>query len=356
MKTFFLVFGFFLASSTIGFCQNESFQRYEAAVLKKRGNFDFRIAFYNLENLFDLENDSTTADDSFTPEGSNSYTYNRYKKKSNGLAKTMAALGGWQPPEIIGLCEVESRWVMEGLAVHSPLKNANYQIIHEDSPDRRGIDIACLYNPKRFNLISYRYFRVNFPFDPDRKTRDILYLKGILPNKDTLHVFVNHWPSRYGGQFASEPARAFVAELIKSKVDSLNQRFSNPNIILCGDFNDEPDDLSLKDHLGAKLDPSDAQEGDLVNLMYPIKYKFGTHSFAGEWGVLDHFIVSYSLLRGDYTFTTPESVGVFDAPWLLNKNAAGSDVPHRTYQGPAYKGGYSDHLPIFLDLVLTGEK
>lgn len=246
---------------------------------------------------------------------------------------------------------------MEGLTQYSSLKNAGYEIIHQDSPDRRGIDIACIYLPDRFNLILYKYFEVNFPFDPDRRTRDMLYIKGILPNTDTLHMFINHWPSRYGGQFSSEPSRIFVADMLRQKVDSLNERFQYPLIAICGDFNDEPVDMSISDHLKAKSKAEEANEADLVNLMYPIQYKFGTHAFGGEWGVLDQFIVSKSLLNDNAaTRTNGALVGIFDAPWLLVPNAAGMDVPYRTYQGPAYKGGYSDHLPIFLDLKLSEKK
>lgn len=345
----------FMSISALG--QKDGFQRYEDATKDARSENDYRLAFYNLENLFDLEDDSLTRDESFTPEGENHYSYGRYSKKMNAIAKTLLALGGWRPPEIIGLCEVESRWVMEGLTQYSSLKNAGYEIIHQDSPDRRGIDIACIYLPERFNLILYKYFEVNFPLDPERRTRDMLYIKGILPNADTLHMFVNHWPSRYGGQFSSEPSRIFVAEMLRQKVDSLNERFQNPLIAICGDFNDEPVDLSMTDHLKAKSKAEEATESDLVNLMYPIQYKFGTHAFGGEWGVLDQFIVSKSLLSDNATTRTNGFlVGIFDAPWLLVPNAAGMDVPFRTYQGPAYKGGYSDHLPIFLDLKLSKKK
>jgi hypothetical protein len=330
----------------------EAFMRFADLERDDHNDNVFRIGFYNVENLFDLEDDSLTRDESFTPEGSNRYTFGRYDKKKNGLGRTILALGGWQPVELMGLCEVESKWVMDGLINFSPLKNAGYEYIHEDSPDRRGIDVACLYQPDRFEPILYKYFRIKFPFDPDRKTRDMLYVKGVIPNGDTLHFFVNHWPSRWGGQFVSEPSRAYVASVLRQKVDSLQNRFDNPLIVITGDLNDEPDDLSLTESLGSKNSLENIQAGDLVNLMSPIKHKFGTHSFAGEWGVLDQFIVSENLLREGKTFTNYGHVGIFDAPWLLKENAAGNSVTNRTYQGPAYKGGYSDHLPIFLDLIL----
>ena len=332
--------------------QQALFQRHESMNTTWRGDQKFRVVFWNVENLFDLENDSLKNDEVFTPDGENRYTFSRYKKKSTGLAQTMLAMGGNEPVEFIGLCEVENQWVLEGLTIHSPLKKVGYKIIHEESPDSRGIDVAAIYRPDKFNLILYKYYRVIFPYDNDRGTRDILYAKGILPNEDTLHIFVNHWPSRYGGQFASEQGRMHVAGMIRQKVDSLNARYHNPHIVITGDFNDEPDDISLLQNLQARLSPKDAVGNDLVNLSFPIKYKFGTHSFAGEWGLLDQFIVSNSLLGDGTTTTEPGFIGIFDAPWLLKKNAAGNSVTNRTFQGPAYQGGYSDHLPIFLDLKL----
>ncbi len=332
--------------------QEEPFKRWNTMNPEKRYDQRFRVAFYNLENLFDLENDPETADDAFTPDGENRYTYSRYKKKSDGLAKTMLAIGGWEPPEFIGVCEVENAWVMEGLTKRSPMKNVGYEFIHEDSPDFRGIDIAAMYRPDKFELISYKYFRVKFTHDPDRTTRDILYAKGIVPNGDTLHIFVNHWPSRYGGQFASEPGRIHVANMVRAKVDSLNQRYNYPYIVITGDFNDYPNDISILDNLKAKKSVTGAREDDLINLSYPIMFKFGTHSFQGEWGVLDQFIVSQSFF-GDRSMTIdPTDVGVFDAPWLLTLNAAGNTTTYRTFMGPAYKGGISDHLPTFIDIQL----
>lgn len=332
--------------------QDVPFKRFATMDAERRYDERMRVAFYNVENLFDLENNPDKRDDDFTPEGENRYTFSRYKKKSNGLAKTMLALGGWEPVEFIGLCEVENRWVLEGLTIHSPMKDVGYEIIHEESPDFRGIDIAAIYRPDKFELINYKYYRIRFPHAPDRSTRDLLYAKGIVPNGDTLHVFVNHWPSRYGGQFASEPGRIHLANTVREKVDSLNTRYKDPYIVIIGDFNDYPNDLSLVEHLRAMKKVETAKEGDLINLSYPIMYKFGTHSFQGEWGVLDQVIVSQSFFTDGSMTIDPTDVGVFDAPWLITTNAAGGTTTYRTFMGPAYKGGYSDHLPTFIDIQL----
>lgn len=339
-------------SGLSAFAQEDGFVRYSNMNTERRYDERIRVAFYNVENLFDLENDSLKRDDDFTPEGSNRYTFSRYKKKSNGLAKTMLAMGGWEPVEFIGLCEVENDWVMRGLTEHSPMKDVGYAFIHEDSPDFRGIDIAAMYRPDKFELIHYKYYRVKFTHAPERTTRDLLYAKGIVPNGDTLHVFVNHWPSRYGGQFASEPGRIHLAQLVRSKVDSLNARFNDPYIVIIGDFNDYPNDISITDHLRAVGSPEEAEEDELVNLSKRIMYKFGTHSFGGEWGVLDQVIVTQSFFKDGSMTIYPADVGVFDAPWLITRNAAGNTTTYRTYMGPAYKGGYSDHLPTFIDIQL----
>lgn len=343
----------FLVPFTGMMAQSDNAIRYSESFNDEiRSNHRFRIAFWNVENLFDLKDDSLTFDEEFTPEGGNHYSFGRYKAKSNGIARTLLALGGWEAPEIIGLCEVESQWVMDGLTKFSPLKNIEYQTIHEDSPDFRGIDIAAMYRPDKFNLIRYEYIRIKFPDNP-RTTRDMLYMTGILPNSDTLHVFINHWPSRYGGQFASAPSREFVAQTLRNRVDSIYDQNKDALIVIMGDLNDEPDDISVKDVLGAKISDEDLDRGDLFNLMAKMKYKFGTHSFAGEWGVLDQIIVSASLLNENNTSNVfNRSAYIFDAPWLLKLNAAGKSVTNRTYQGPAYQGGYSDHLPIYMDLLL----
>lgn len=337
---------------TISSQQNPDFQRYETMNMERRYEERIRVAFYNVENLFDLENDPDKRDDDFTPEGENRYTYARYKKKSDGLAKTMLAMGGWEPVEFIGLCEVENKWVLEGLTKRSPMNDVGYEIIHEHSPDFRGIDVAAIYRPDKFKLINYKYYRVTFPHAPERTTRDLLYVKGQVPNGDTLHIFVNHWPSRYGGQFASEPGRIHVANMVRQKVDSLNARFNYPYIAIIGDFNDYPNDISILEHLRARKSVEGTKPGDLINLSYRIMNKFGTHSFQGEWGVLDQCIVSHTFFTDGSMRIDPSDVGVFDAPWLITLNAAGGTTTFRTFMGPAYKGGYSDHLPTFFDIHL----
>lgn len=319
-----------------------------------RNENGFRIVFYNVENLFDYFDDSTTIDEEFLPRGGRYWGKKRYQIKQNMIAKTLIATGGWEPPALIGLCEIENRYVLESLTKFTQLKSVGYEIVHQDSRDRRGIDVAVLYRPDKFRLIDYESYQVNFPFDPDSRTRDILHVVGELPNKDTLHYFVNHWPSKYGGAFETEPKRMFVAEFLRQKVDSLLAINENARIVLTGDFNDEPEEESMTESLGTTEAIEDLKKTDLFNLMFDLRYVTGTHSFQNKWSVIDQFIVTGNMFSQDAT--TRVNIGsaqIFDMSWLIMEGATGAKRPFRTYQGPKYVGGYSDHLPILLDLQLS---
>ncbi len=318
-----------------------------------RGTDRFRIVFYNVENLFDYFDDSTKMDEEFLPRGGRFWTKARYQTKQNNLAKTIIATGGWEPPALVGLCEIENRYVLTSLTQFTALKAAGYEIIHQDSPDNRGIDVAAIYRPDKFELLDYEYYRIKFPFDTASKTRDILHVTGKLPNQDTLHFFVNHWPSKYGGEFETEPKRMYAAQFLKAKVDALLSIDPNTSIVLSGDFNDEPDEDSVLKGLSIQTQHSDTKPTDLFNLMYPIRFNTGTHSFENTWSILDQFIVSGRLMNSKSNTSVYQGIAqVFDMPFLIMEGATGATRPFRTYQGLKYIGGYSDHLPILIDLVL----
>lgn len=318
-----------------------------------RENDRFRIVFYNVENLFDYFDDSTTMDEEFLPLGTRYWTKARYQEKQNHLAKALMATGGWEPPALIGLCEVENRYVLNSLTQFTALKAAGYEIIHQDSPDKRGIDVAAIYRPDMFKLLDYEYYPLSFPFDSLSTTRDILHVIGRLPNEDTLHFFVNHWPSKFGGEFETAPKRMHAAKFLKHKVDSVLSTNSKAAIIITGDFNDEPDEASVVEGLAVQLEMGEPHNTDLYNLMYPIRFNTGTHSFQNRWSILDQFIVSGSLLSlSNSTIVYQRAAQIFDMPFLIMEGATGATRPFRTYQGPKHLGGFSDHLPILLDLVL----
>ncbi len=313
----------------------------------------FRIIFYNVENLFDTFNDPKKDDDAFTPSGDRRWTTYRLNNKLNNLYRALAAAGGWHFPAIIGLCEVENRYVLEMLVNNTGLNSSGYEIIHRNSADSRGIDVAVLYRPDDFILLDTKFIPVIFPFDSLTGTRDIVYLKGVAGENDTLHVFVNHWPSRWGGQAATEPYRIYAASLLRSFADSLFNINTGTKIIIMGDFNDEPNDKSLKDYLGAGFGYDNPETGELYNIsLENKKNNHGSLKFQGEWFLFDQFMVSGSLLKGgDGLQTCSQSTSVFSAGFLLvPDNAWFGYKPFRTYEGFRHSGGFSDHLPVVLDL------
>ncbi|MBK8925091.1 MAG: endonuclease/exonuclease/phosphatase family protein [Crocinitomicaceae bacterium] len=310
-----------------------------------------RIMFYNVENLFHPSNDSLKNDDEFTPEGTRYWSYQRYQDKLNKTAKTIIALGGWEPPAVVGLCEVENIQCLKDLIYNSPLEKFGYEIVHQESKDNRGIDVALLYRPEFFQFISFHSYELIFPADHS-PTRDILYVKGMV-GEDTLHLFVNHWPSRYGGQMATEPKRQFAAQTLRQKYDSLMAINPNANILAMGDFNDHPDDVSMFEILRAKKDTSEMQAGDLLNLIWQYEHVKGTHNYQHEWGILDQFIASPALFSGAVKLLSPiERAQIFDAEYLLEPEKDGiGQTTNRTYIGFDYHGGFADHLPIYLDII-----
>jgi hypothetical protein len=311
-----------------------------------------RIMFYNVENLFDPTDDPLKNDDEFTEEGTRHWSYTRYHDKLNKIAKTAIAIGGWEPPALIGLCEIENLQCLKDLVYDSPLKAYGYEIVHQESADERGIDVALLYRPAHFSFVGFYSYKLIF--EDSRPTRDILYAKGLVGD-DTLHVFVNHWPSRYGGQLATEGKRQFAAATLRQKYDSLMTIDPNANIVAMGDFNDHPDDKSMVEILGAKKDTLSMQKGDLLNLIWQYEFEKGTHKYEHEWGILDQFIITPSLVYGSGGLKAPlASAQIFDADYLLEAEKDGiGKTTNRTYIGFTYHGGYADHLPIYMDILMN---
>jgi len=317
-----------------------------------RGNM--RLMFYNTENLFDTYDDTLKIDESFLPTGDHYWTPSKYYKKINNISKVITAIGQWQLPEIIGLCEIENRKVLEDLTKRTALKKIKYRIIHKESPDRRGIDVGLLYRPDKFFPIFYEAISVKFPFDANKPTRDILYVKGTNIFKDTLHIFINHWPSRWGGQTETDRKRKFAASVLRAQVDSLFATEKNPNIIIMGDLNDYPTNNSLLKVLKTKTTFDNIESEELYNLAWylqEVKGK-GSHKHEGKWGVLDQIIVSGNLLNPkNKIHTSPDNAHVFNAPFLLEPdNNYTGQKPFRTYLGFKFHDGYSDHLPVYIDL------
>ena len=310
--------------------------------------------FYNVENLFDTFNDSLINDEEFLPQGDRFWSSHKYYSKLKNIYKVIIAVGEWSPPAIIGLCEIENKRVINDLVNNTPLVKYEYKIVHQESPDRRGIDVALLYRTELFTPISYEAIPINFPDNPEYKTRDILYVKGIAKNTDTLNIFINHWPSRWGGQLESEERRVFVAGVLKSKVDSIFTSNPKSNIIITGDFNDYPENKSISKVLDAKQNFDLINDESLYNLSskYTNSNNLGTHKYQGEWGMLDQFIVSGNLLNiKNQMYTSLNDIYIYNPDFLLepDKSFFGFTTK-RTFIGFRYNGGFSDHLPTYLVL------
>jgi predicted extracellular nuclease len=316
-----------------------------------------RVCFYNLENFFDyLDNPAKEGDDAFTPEGMNHWTKTRFEKKANNIAKVFIALGQWELPEIIGICEIENENVIKHLLYNTPLSAGKYKYVYYESRDTRGINLALLYRPDKFRVIDSYPISLTSDSDTSYKTRDILYVQGMLAFdcKDTLHLFVNHWPSRFGGYAVTMERRNHAASTLRLKVDSLLNMNPNVRILIMGDFNDYPEDKSINVYLRASSDLKNYREGELINMMYPYfsKNNVGTHKYQQYWGILDQIIVSHALYHLSSGLRIKTAGQIFSPDFLLEEDNVHLGIkPFRTYLWIKYSGGFSDHLPVYIDLL-----
>lgn len=292
----------------------------------------------NCENLFDTVHDSLKNDMEFLPNGDYHWSRMRYWRKINHLSQEIIALGELNAnehhlPDLVALCEVENDSAMIALTRRGLLRKAGYEYVMTSSPDERGIDVALMYQPFSFRLLHHHSIRIK-PLPKMRPTRDILYAKGVLLNDDTLHVFVLHAPSRRGGEQASRPYRLEVASQLLQSVDSIRQLCDSARILVAGDFNDYDDSPALR-----KLESS-----HLINISKGAKGQNGakgTYRYQGEWRSLDHVFCSPGLAA------SMRRCEIGDLPFLLMEDEKyGGKKPFRTYLGPRYLGGYSDHLPL----------
>lgn len=303
-----------------------------------------RIMFYNVENLFDTFDDKLVEDDEFLPSGLRRWNSKRYYLKINSLYKTIAAAGEWDTPAIIGLCEIENRKVLEDLLFSTNMSRYEYGIVHEDSPDPRGIDVCLIYRKDRVRIVNYGYLIPScFSVDGFR-TRSVLYAECII-TEDTVHLFVNHWPSRRGGVLAAETQRSEIAKMVRNKTDSISEgSHRKAKIIIMGDFNSTPDDQIMKSLAG---------DMKMINLSASLPAGSGTYRYMGTWEMIDQVILSSELINSDHgLYASPALFRIFKPDFLLmsDPNYPGAS-PFSTYRGYRYQGGYSDHLPVIMDLM-----
>lgn len=318
-----------------------------------------RLCFYNMENFFDTDDDSLKQDEAFTPEGEFHWDNKKFYHKANQIAKVLLAMGGSEPPELIGVAEIENEKVLRTLLYQTPLKRYNYKYVHYDSPDPRGIDVAFLYRSDKFKVIGSEPIPVQFSENGGR-SRDVLYVKGMASNAaDTLHLFIVHFTSRYSGYKATIPRRNYVARLLRGRIDSILEQQPDASIVTTGDFNDAPTDSSALFYLGASLNPQKLKQGDLLNLMYTYvdEGQVGTHKFHQHWSVLDQMVVTPAMWKGESSYYIKEPACIFSLPFMLADDEKYlGNKPYRTFVGRKYQGGFSDHLPIFVDLYFHAKQ
>jgi len=313
------------------------------------GSLPVRIMFYNVENMFDILDDPLTDDDEFMPDGLRRWNVSRYDKKLNSVYKAIIAAGEWSPPAIVGLSEIENRKVLEDLVYGTGLSNFNYGIIHGESPDPRGIDVCMIFRKDIVRVIEYKLW---IPPSLDRNdfhSRSVLYVKCAIL-RDTIHLMINHWPSKRGGVLPGEPLRKEIAMMVRNAADSISSVIpAGSKIIILGDFNCDPDDSVIK----MLLNQSESGGVHLINMAKNAKSTTsGTYRYMGAWEMIDQIIISEGLLNcATGIYADPAGFKVFNPDFLLKKDPQYPGLTtFSTYRGYRYQGGFSDHLPVLLDL------
>ncbi|MFM6983461.1 MAG: endonuclease/exonuclease/phosphatase family protein [Chitinophagaceae bacterium] len=306
------------------------------------------VAFYNLENLYDIIDDSTHNDDDFTENGQYKWSKSRFNDKILNLSKVISQMIDGEAPDVLGVCELESASAFSQLLSSKSLKN-QYGFVHYNSPDERGVDVAFAYKTSSVKVLSSQNYPVKLSLDSNDKTRDILWVKTLsLKNNDTIHFIICHFPSRRGGLAASSQNRADAAntclKIIKEKIQPKSQ-----NLVIMGDFNDQPWDSSMMKILGAHS-VNKYPDADLINLMFELPDKnSGSYCFRGQWERIDQIIISHALRNGSGTDYLPGSVNVFKKDWMLQSGKY-KGQPFRNFSGSQWLNGYSDHLPVSIKL------
>jgi len=312
------------------------------------------IAFYNLENLFDTINDPTINDEEFLPNGEKKWTSEKYHLKIHNMATVISQIGSDYikgGPMLIGVSEVENKQVLEDLISSPELAQSNYKIIHYNSPDRRGIDVALLYRADYFEPESSRKANLVIPDKPNFRTRNQLVVTGKLKGEE-INVIVNHWPSRYGGEKRSRPLRNAAADLCRSLADSILTANPKAKVIMMGDLNDEPNNISLLKHLHANGDRANLKKDDFYNPMYQ-KYTKGngTTAYRDAWSLFDQLIINQNLLSKDKSSLVFWKAKIFKPDFMLQKEGRFKGYPKRTFSFGTFINGYSDHFPVYLLLI-----
>lgn len=314
------------------------------------------IGFYNLENLYDTVNNTMIDDEEFLPNSERHYTGRIYRDKLDRLASVISQMGTDINPDglaLLGVAEIENDTVLTDLANTALLKSRNLKFVHYNSPDRRGVDVGLFYNPRYFKPLHSEPLFVQLPGGSKDSyfTRDILYVKGMM-DKDTVHVFVNHWPSRSGGEERSMPARAAAASVARKKIDSIMGANPASKVVLMGDLNDDPISPSVTKVLGAKGNEKKVGPSELYNPWVDMYKKgIGTLAYQDAWGLFDQIIISGSWLPKDQAGFYYQRAVIFNKDFLVQKTGKFRGYSKRTWDGMTYNYGYSDHFPVYLMML-----
>ncbi|HMX79890.1 MAG TPA: endonuclease/exonuclease/phosphatase [Ferruginibacter sp.] len=314
------------------------------------------IGFYNLENYYDTVNNPKVDDEEFLPESERHYGTRVFLDKVDRLASVVSQMGTDINPDglaLLGVAEIENDTVLNILAAHKDLRNRGWKIVHYNSPDARGVDVALFYNPKYFKPLYSAPLFVKLPGGSKDSyfTRDILYVKGILDG-DTIHVMVNHWPSRSGGEERSIPARAAAASVAKRVVDSLVAIDVRSKIVIMGDLNDDPISPSLTRVLGTKGKMKDVKPGGLFNPWVDYyKQGIGTLAYQDAWGLFDQVVISQAWLDKEQNGYFFHRANIFNREFLVQQTGKYKGYPKRTWDGTTYNYGYSDHFPVYVTML-----
>lgn len=314
----------------------------------------FGVAFYNLENLFDTINNNGKYDLEFSPQGKNKWDGYKYWSKINNLSYAISQFKTRRTPDgpaIIGVSEIENITVLQDLVKAKDIADRKLQVVHHDSPDRRGVDVGLLYDPKQFRVIDVTNHTLYLPQLPDFRTRDQMCVFGLLGGQ-RVGVIVNHWPSRRGGEKQSSWLREAAAELSRHIADSLTNLYPDCGIIVMGDLNDDPGNKSCAQVLGAKKKISQVKPGGFFNPFWQkLDEGIGSYIYRGGWDLFDQIIVGYNLLPdGKSRLVYDGALVINNLPFLFQSDGQYKGYPFRTFSGGVWTNGYSDHLPteIFL--------
>ena len=314
------------------------------------------VGFYNCENLFDTINQPDVNDEEFTPTGSYNYTPAVYMDKLSKLSDVISDIGKDASPDglaLLGVAEVENENVMIDLKNQPKLKDRNWQFVHYDSPDQRGIDVALFYNPKYFKVRNSEKLIVHIKNEEgtEHPTRDVLHVYGLLDG-EPVHVFVNHWPSRRGGEEASAPNRSIAAGVAKHCIDSIIAINPESKIILMGDLNDDPVSPSVAVVLKATGNLDEAKNGRLYNpFMNDFQNGNGTLAYNDAWNLFDQIIISSAFLKKEQSGLFFKEAKIYRREFMVVQTGRYKGYPKRTYDFNKYLGGYSDHFPTYLVLL-----